>query len=204
MKTPAAVFEAVPVGLFSLPPGGHSGNLLLRLTGKMENRLRKAVIDRLLACNARRQPRRQAFLCSSDTWRFEFYLAKTCELEGLSCCLEAGFWDLLFKKINLSAHRFPGSLQKLPVLCIALNGLPLLIWDPFSSLHSTARVTKSWTEASQISRNELLPKQSPGGALVFGIHTPLLLAFMESFQSIIRLREREEGISGPSRGLIHL
>lgn len=45
MKTPAAVFEAAPVGPFSFPPGGHSGNLLLRLTGKMENKLRQAIID---------------------------------------------------------------------------------------------------------------------------------------------------------------
>lgn len=67
VKTPAAASEAVPAGPFSFPPGGHSGNLLLRLTGKMENRLRQATIDRLLARNARRQPRQQAFLCSSDT-----------------------------------------------------------------------------------------------------------------------------------------
>lgn len=47
-----------------------------------------------MACDAGRQPREQAFLCSL---RYEFYLAETCELEGLSCCLEAGFRDLLLK-----------------------------------------------------------------------------------------------------------
>lgn len=47
MKTPAAVFEAAPVGPFSFPPGGHSGNLLLRLTGKMENRFRQALTGRV-------------------------------------------------------------------------------------------------------------------------------------------------------------
>lgn len=45
-----------------------------------------------MACDAGRQPREQAFLCS-----LRFYLAETWELEGLSCCLEAGFRDLLFK-----------------------------------------------------------------------------------------------------------
>lgn len=83
MKTPAAVFEAVPVGPFSFPLRGHSGNLLLRLTGKMENRLRPAIIDRLLAHDARRQPRQQAFLCSPDTWRYEFYLAKSWRVSAI-------------------------------------------------------------------------------------------------------------------------
>lgn len=85
------MFEAAPAGLVFFPPGGHSENLLLKLTEKMENRLRHAIIDRCLTCNVKRQPRQQASLCSSDMWRYEFYLEKTCELEGLSCCLEAGF-----------------------------------------------------------------------------------------------------------------
>ena len=45
MKTPAAVSEAAPADPFSFPAGAHPGNLLLRLTGKMESRLTQAITD---------------------------------------------------------------------------------------------------------------------------------------------------------------
>lgn len=168
----------------------------------MKNKLRQALTGRVFHMMSGGS--QDSRFCSSDTWRYECYLAKTCELEGHCYCLEASFWPFSSKNQSCLHTGFPGRLQNLPVLCTVLNGPSLLMWDPFSFLHSAARIMIGWTGASQFSRKELQPEQSPGGALVFVTNTPSFLTFRESFQSITTVWERAGSISGPKRSLIHL
>lgn len=173
------MFEAAPVGLFSFPPGGHSGSLLLRLTEKMWYRLRQVRVELWHAMPRGSQENRLLF----DTWKHEFYLAKPCKLEGLSCCLEEDFRALFIKQTICLHSGFPRRLQKPPVLYTALKRSGLYSLETPSPPYTALPDINRWTGVSWSSRKELLPKQSPGGALVFGIHTPLLLAFRECIQS---------------------
>lgn len=63
-----------------------------------------------------------------------------------------------------------------------------------------------WTGVSWSGRKELLPKQSPGGALVLGftLHRSWLSGNASKAIWWIRLWEGGEGISGLRRGLINL
>lgn len=127
MKTPAAVFEAAPVGLFSFPPGDHSGNLLLRLTGKMENKLRQAITGRvshMMSGDSQDSRFSSAPLTNggmSFTWK-----------RPVSWTVSAVVWrqvsDPSLQKNQSCLHtEFPGKLQNLPVLCTVLNGPSLVL-----------------------------------------------------------------------------
>lgn len=72
MRTPAAVFEAAPVGLFSFPPGGRSGSLPLRLAEKMHYRRRQVRVELWHAMPRGSKENRQLF----DIQKHEFYLAR--------------------------------------------------------------------------------------------------------------------------------
>lgn len=113
------------------------------------------------------------------------------------------FLTLLFKKPNLPAHSVPRKVTEPACTLYSPKWSFSSHVRPFSSLHSAARVMIG-SGASQFGRKELQPKQSPGGALVFGTNTPPLLTFRESFQSKTMLWERAGSISGPNTRLIHL
>lgn len=110
---------------------------------------------------------------------------------------------MLFKKTNLSAHRFPRKVTEAactlysPKWSVSTHLRPFLL--PIQNGQSHKQL--NWRERGrERTAAKAVSRRSSG----LGTHAPALLAFRKHFQSVIRLWEREEGISGPMRGLIHL